>query len=190
MQPAEAIKQRIFGRYFEDGVFWAVGRLKKGEPEWFTERPTDAPEPTLYHVRYALTLRGSEQPILPVSMLDDWGNEINKLKLYQWLRDEGDLYPRSEVFGFDLTGKETQNFVREIELNDKYPMYIFTDVDQPIEDAQRINTVVIITDAVADRAAIKPPKTVPQPLRRARVEWYGVSPEAAASLQQSVFFKR
>ena len=190
MQPVEAIKQRIFGRLFEDGVLWAAGRMKGGEPEWFTEVPDGAPEPTLYYVRYALTVRGSEKPILPVSLLDDWGNELGKLKLYKWLRDEGDLYPRSEVFGFDLTGRETQTFVRELELLDSYPCYVYTAPDQPIESGQRINTVVIVSDLVAETSPIKPPKTVPQPLRRARVEWRGVPLTQSQTLQNTLFFMK
>lgn len=190
MQPSEAIKQRIFGRIYEDGVLWAAGRIRSGETEWFNDIPPTAPEPTLYYVRYALTERGTEAPILPSSLLDDWGNEITKLKLYKFLRDEGDLYPRSEVFGFDLEGRERQNFVRELELFEKYPCYVYTDVNQPIESGQRINTVAVITDTVTEIGPIKPPKTVPQPLRRSRVEWYGVPSTEAEILQNSSFFNR
>ncbi|MGH2538744.1 MAG: hypothetical protein ACRDHL_15250, partial [Candidatus Promineifilaceae bacterium] len=76
-------------------------------------------------VSYALPLLDSGQ-ILPELVLDDWGREIKGLALYAWLREQGQRFPRAEVFGFDSQGDALQCFVREIDLTAGLPLYAHT----------------------------------------------------------------
>ena len=63
-------------------------------------------------LRYALVRQGTEEHILPAFLLDDWGAEIKGLALYRWIEEQGDYFPRAELFGFDAGGGETQVFLR------------------------------------------------------------------------------
>lgn len=154
-----AIKQKVFGHFIVDkhyAVLWL------GEDDGMT--------PAVY-LRYGLTLRGIETSIFPAFALDDWGQERKKLELYKWLRNEGDRFPRSEVFGFDENGKEVQHFLREIELYWKYPTYAYKTKSEPIPDGTLLTHIIVTNDAVNGVVKMEDKPPVKAPLRRARVVW-------------------
>ncbi|MCA9982085.1 MAG: hypothetical protein KDD89_14675, partial [Anaerolineales bacterium] len=85
--------QKTHGRVHElaNGFLW----LELLPPPAETEA-----EPEAVFLRYALTEMGTERPIFPAVVLDDWGRENKQLGLYHWIREEGDMFPRAEVFGY------------------------------------------------------------------------------------------
>jgi hypothetical protein len=78
------VKQSIPGRLIIDGDNAA---LILGDPN----------EGARVYLAYALITQGPENRILPSFVLDDWGNEIRDLQLYEWIRANALQYPRAEV---------------------------------------------------------------------------------------------
>ncbi len=160
-----SIRQKIFGKLL----------LDQGDPAlWLAEEGAShaalVAEPL--YLRYAVTIRGPESLVFPALVLDDYGNEIRKLKLYAWVRKEGDYHPRSDLFGFDLAGNETQNFVRELEIYFKYPLFVYASLEAPLQAGVRVSKVLLLNDSVGEREKGFRPKTVKTPLRHAAVEWW------------------
>lgn len=159
-----AIRQKIFGQLFvskAQTVLWLFDEEVAGVD--------------MVYLRYGLTLRGTEKTIFPAFALDDWGNEYGRLPLYKWLRQEGDRFPRAEVFGFDDTGRETQHFLREIELHWSYPLFAYTTKNTPISDGTLIQTVVITNESVEMPVQLPKRPVQPTPLRNSRVQWWHAS---------------
>jgi hypothetical protein len=130
------------------------------------------------YLRYAVVVRGPEDHVLPAVLLDDWGKEISGLKIYGFLREQGDQFPRAEIFGFDLDGSETQLFVRSLELVSRLPCYAYTDVNAPLAEGVRL-AAILLPDADTS-VAVKIQKAgetgMKRPLRSAQVQWWRVPP--------------
>ncbi len=127
----------------------------------------------------ALVIRGPDDHFFPGLLLDDWGNEIRGRKLYRWLRDYGDQFPRAEVFGFERTGEESQLFVRALELYVRYPLYGLAGEGGSVADALPISAVLLPDASVAEPTPFKKPSSeeVAFPLRQTMVKWWRVSAE-------------
>lgn len=97
------------------------------------EEPT-ANTPELF-LRFALVVQGVEWPLLPAFLLDDWGREQRRLSLLHWVYENGDHFPRAEIFGFwHKPGDgwvETQLFVRDLDLMSRWPVFAFSDPFAP-----------------------------------------------------------
>lgn len=128
--------------------------------------------PVALYARYALVLCGSDAPFFPAFLLDDWGNEIRGRKLYAWIQRQGHLYPRAELFGFDHHGREAQRFVREIEINERYYCYAYTDKQADIDAGCLVQHILIADDKATTIESIKPPPQIKSPLLSARVHWH------------------
>jgi hypothetical protein len=129
------------------------------------------------YLAYALITQGPGHQILPASLLDDWGNEIGGLDLYNWIHEHGLRFPRAEVFGFSPSGQEEQYFLRDLELFAKYPVYAYAGESDPV-NAGVLLGAILITDSTSSTAqAIEPPDDLVAPLREAQVSWWRVGPE-------------
>ena len=140
-------------------------------------RPAVETADVLY-LRYAFVTQGVESHILPAFVLDDWGKEIKWLELYEWVREYGDQFPRAEVFGFDLSGKTTQVFLRELDLVSKLPCYAYPAKETPLAAGSLVEAILLPDPGVTTvEKAKRPPATeVGQPLRSARVSWWRATP--------------
>ncbi|MFW5940296.1 MAG: hypothetical protein ACOC8X_00960 [Chloroflexota bacterium] len=146
-----------------------------------TAQSSERRTPNLVYLRYALVVRGSERHIFPGLVLDDWGRERTTLSLYRWIFDEGQRFPRAELFGWRSTGEQTQIFLRDLEIFFKYPCYAFTSADAPVKDGLRLRVVFIPdTDHEGAPRDIEAPQNIPWPLRHASVLWRRANPETLA----------
>lgn len=138
---------------------------------------SDGSAPTVT-LAYALSTLGPEEHVLPALVLDDWGNEKRSLETYQWIRDEGQRFPRAEVFCYGLDGEKRQQFLREFDLTVNFPCYAIDSVDAP-STARRVRAFVITGDAGEVVRLRQAPDDIGYPLRAARVAWWQVPPEIA-----------
>lgn len=166
MQP---VQQRVQGK-----VVTANGRsallLRDLQPA--------AEAPDLLYLRYAFVLMGPEAHVFPAFVLDDWGNEIRGLKLYRWVRENGNEFPRATIFGFEADGSDTQIFAREIELYFKLPCFVAAASDAPVTAQTRLHAVMLPTAGVTTPEKIKRPSPMKRPLRSASVDWWQIPPNA------------
>lgn len=129
------------------------------------------------YLRFALPLQGVERPIFPAFVLDDWGKEIRGLALYDWLEQYGPQFPRAELFGFELTGRDTQHFLRDFELYFNYPCYLYANRHDPVPAGTPLTTILLPTPHhQGPPTPTKAPAGTPLPLRRAAVHWLLINP--------------
>jgi len=178
------IKQKISGRLevLPDRVvvWWANGASARdassSDASSTNASSTNAaanPAPNIY-LSFALVTLGPEEHVLPSFLLDDWGTEIKSLKLYRWIREYGEQFPRAELFGYGVNGESHQHFLRELELQSPYPCYAFEATDVPLVEA-KIVTDLYIPDLTASAARpIAMPPEIEYPLRGAAVRWWTV----------------
>ena len=121
-----------------NGTLWRY-KAEDGAPA--TALLLDETAPPLY-LRFALVIMGSEDHVLPAFLLDDWGNEIKGATLYSWLRENGNAFPRAEVFGFAPDGREVQHFVREFELYVRWPCYAYANGDAPLSSGLLLTRIL------------------------------------------------
>lgn len=139
-------------------------------------------------LRYALITQGVEEHIFPAFLLDDWGNEKKGASLYQWIYEEGQRFPRGEIFGFEQTGEETQCFLRELEIYFKLPAYAYPAVDSPVTAGVLLSRVLIpASEPLETPERISPPAGLPWALRRARVDWWRVDPRKLPDLDFAIY---
>jgi hypothetical protein len=167
----KAIREKVQGKIYEKGGRIAVW-LRQGEE---AVEGVDVQE---FYLRYALTVMGPETHVFPALLLDDWGNEIKKLGLYKWIRDNGELSPRAELFGFTSEGQSSQWFLRELELYFKYPLYVFPTRETALNEGKLVSVVMVTGDPEMQPEQIKRPAELDAPLRRSDVAWWRVPPSA------------
>lgn len=147
---------------FDDGVALRLGNSINSQ--------------TVY-LAYALVTQGPELQILPSALLDDWGNEISGLRLYEWIEENGLKFPRAEVFGVDTNGRPVQYFLRDLELFGKYPVYAFSTEDSPDDSGRHVGSILMVSDVTTDPVPAQPPDGISRLLRRGKVNWWLVGPE-------------
>ncbi len=132
-------------------------------------------------LRYALIARGSQEHILPALLLDDWGHEKRTLALYQWIFEEGQRFPRAELFGYDMLGEEAQLFLRAIEVYDKLPVYVYP-AKHSLIPSGRLLEHFFLSDKVWEGRPLQvdAPDGISFPLRRAKATWWRVNPAMLA----------
>ncbi len=139
------ITQHIHGR-FQDNTLTLISAAPEGKTA------------VSLHILFPFITRGDEIHIFPSSVLDDWGMEIKGMGLYEWMHENGEYFPRAELFGVGENGRFIQEFLRGLELNFRFPCYLYqTDKHIPI------NTIIL--------PATMQSKQLPYPLRRAKVTW-------------------
>lgn len=137
------------------------GRFQDGTLTLLNAVPTEKTAVSL-HLLFPFITRGDEIHIFPTSVMDDWGTEIKGTKLYDWVQENGEQFPRAEIFGVDGNGRSTQEFLRGLELYFRFPCYLHTK-DNPSSNHVPIKTIIL--PETMQR------KTLPHPLRRANVRW-------------------
>ena len=138
---------------------------------------SDKPNPEsndLLYLRFAFVTRGMGDHIFPSFILDDWGREIRGLKLYEWVRENGERFPRGEIFGYEQDGRETQCFLRELELYARLPTYAYKNVEQPVTTGSLLNAVLLPEESAIVPYQVSKPVEVMRPLRSALVSWWRV----------------
>lgn len=134
----------------------------------------DQPDKQLF-LRYALVRQGTEELVYPRFILDDWGNEVPKAEMFDWIKEYGWQFPRAEIFGLDEDGEEGQWFLREFELYAKWRCVASPEKNTPIPDCWRIEAVLWPED-VAEVVKVKRPLAdqLNSPLRKSYVTWWHV----------------
>jgi hypothetical protein len=131
-------------------------------------------------LRYALVVRGPGDHIFPSLLLDDWGREISSLKLYSWIREYGESFPRGEIFGFEADGTETQAFLREMELMARYPCYAYRSETEPVEQGHLLTAILLPDPECREAKQLQRPAEISFPLSVARVSWWAVPASSSA----------
>ena len=129
------------------------------------------------YLAYALVTQGPGHHVLPSVLLDDWGNEIEQMRLYEWIKDNGLLFPRAEIFGESPSGESVQCFLRDLELFGKYPVYVFAADDAPDSSGTLIRAITVVDHDPSSSKSTLPPEWVGGQLRNAQVEWRHARPE-------------
>lgn len=127
---------------------------------------------TIY-LRLAFVTKGKGGNVFPSFIIDDWGREIRGIKLYEWVRVNGEKFPRAEIFGQEADGRETQCFLREVELYARLPTYAYNDKMQNIPEGRLLHSILLATSTETVKKLIKPPE-IKYPLKSARVNWWQV----------------
>lgn len=163
------ILQHVWGQIIEANGRHAL-LLTNATPEAATEASC--------YLCFAVVVQGPEDHILPAVVKDDWGNERRDLSVYAWLEEEGHRFPRSEIFGFDPDGAETQCFVRALELYARLPCYCFAYAGKqtPITDGKLLTAVLLPDETITTPQKVKRPSHLPAPLPNAAVSWWLVPP--------------
>lgn len=141
-----------------------------------TNPTPEAPTDTSLYLCFAVVVQGPEDHILPAVVKDDWGIEKRGLDVYAWLEEEGHRFPRTEVFGFDPDGTETQCFVRALELYVRLPCYAYTSKQSPVADGRLLTAVYLPDETVTTPQKIERPSRLPAPLANAAVSWWLIPP--------------
>ncbi|MEZ4511361.1 MAG: hypothetical protein R3C62_05775 [Chloroflexota bacterium] len=131
-------------------------------------------------LRYPLIQRGTEALLFPAFLLDDWGNEVRSLKLYEWIREFGEQFPRAEIFGVSQFGQETQLFLRDVELYAKLPCYVYTNRKADMETGVLLSGVLLPAEGTTDVVRVKRPGEIKRPLRSARLSWWQLPPQTTS----------
>jgi hypothetical protein len=158
------ITQRVAGTLIDDGQRVALLVEPGGDPE---------AGPVVF-LAYALTTQGIAAQVVPSLLLDDWGNEVKGLGLYDWIDQQGLRFPRAEVFGLSPAGEKAQYFLRDMELFAPLPAYAALDRALPIAEWQALQAVLVPDPALLAPQAGAVPEGLTGPLRRARVAWWRV----------------
>ncbi len=132
----------------------------------------DAESGNLIYLRFAFVTHGPGDPIFPSFILDDWGREIRGLKLYEWVWKNGERFPRGEIFGFEKDGRETQCFLRELEIYARLPTYAFQNDNQRVTEGALLNAVLLPEKSIDAPSQISRPEEIEQPLQSALVSWW------------------
>jgi hypothetical protein len=152
----KAIRQKVNGIILED---------EQGSLLW------DESADPLY-LRYAFVTLGPEEHILPALLLDDWGNEVKGLGLYEWVEENGLYFPRAEMFGFKPSGRKTQIFLRELDLVLKYRCYAYPTAETPLANGRLIETIYLPDNSITEPTPTKRPSNAPRLLSKAAVRWF------------------
>ncbi len=135
------------------------------------EKPEMDTAVSLY-LRFPFITIGPEEHIFPSYILDDWGHEIRGVEVYGWMVDNGDHFPRAELFGFEQDGSEAQCFVRGLEHYLKLPCYVYNDRQSPVDEGVLVRKIIIPDSDVAQLERIERPLHLERPLSSARVQWW------------------
>ena len=125
-------------------------------------------------LRLAFVVMGTEAPLFPSFLIDDWGGEVRGTSVYSWVRENGNQFPRAEIFGFDRQGNSVQCFVRELELYAKLLCFAFPNRETPLAEGRLVHAILLPDAAVSQVEKIKRPSPVKRPLASARVSWWQV----------------
>lgn len=168
-----AARQRIQGKLLQENGRFAL---------LLTNPKPDRDADDLHYLGFALVTLGREEHIFPSFLLDDWGNEIKGVKLFRWIRENGNEFPRAEIFGYEKDGSETQVFARALELYVTLPCYVYNSRTALVTEGSLLSAILLPDASVTEAQRIKRPSSdaMKRPLRSARVQWWQVPPGTTA----------
>lgn len=158
------IKEAIKGSVIVNGDQAAI-RLTSPESE------------DVIYLAYALVTQGPEYQILPSVLVDDWGNEIDGMRLYDWVKENGLHFPRAEVFGVTPNGAKAQYFLRDLELFTKFPVYAFAGADADDSSGIAVQAILVPDASVATHEVCDPLNEISPMLARGQLAWWRVNPQ-------------
>jgi hypothetical protein len=166
----KVVTQRVQGKLLqEDGR--AALLLLNVEPT--AEQTADS-----LYLRFAFVLRGVETSIFPAELLDDWGNSVKGWALYEWVLEYVDQFPRAEIFGFERNGRETQCFLRDLEVVEAVRCYAYSNKEMPLADGVLVEAILLPTAGVTSPEKIERPRIEgKRPLSAAKASWWQAPPE-------------
>ncbi|GJM42032.1 MAG: hypothetical protein DHS20C20_23140 [Ardenticatenaceae bacterium] len=169
---AKAVAKRVSGR-----LLWEYEAKQNGRTALLLTNPKpDRNAPDLLFLRFAFVMMGTEAPLFPSFLIDDWGGEVRGTAVYHWVKENGNQFPRAEIFGFDSQGNEVQRFVRELELYAKLPCVAYPNRETALAEGIPIHTILLPDEAVTEPTKIKRPSHLKRPLIGARVSWWQLPP--------------
>ena len=128
-------------------------------------------------LRFGFVFMGTEKPLIPSFLKDDHGNENHRLRLMEWVYQQGDMYPRSEVFGYEVNEArewvETQVFVRELELSIRFFTWVVEDLKAPPAGLP-VHRFAIFDRNVTEPTKIRKPEDWVLPLQRSRAACWAI----------------
>lgn len=168
---------RINGTIFEDELSGKVVRtVRIDEVLPKRDQPAPAGSERLY-LRFGFVFMGTEKPLIPSFLKDDHGNENHRLRLMEWVYQQGDMYPRSEIFGYELNDSrewvETQVFVRELELSIRFFTWVVEDLKAP-PAGLRVHRFAVSDQNVTEPIKIRKPESWVLPLQRAQATCWAI----------------
>jgi hypothetical protein len=166
----KAVGQRVGGRLLWEDEAGQDGRLAL----LLTHPQPEQDAANTFFLRFAFVIMGPETPLFPSFLIDDWGGEVRGRALYEWVQENGNHFPRAEIFGFDQHGASVQYFVRELELYAKLPAYVYPDRETPLPEGKLLNAILLPDEAVEVSQKIKRPSHLKRPLASAQVNWWQV----------------
>ncbi|WP_420644837.1 hypothetical protein [Candidatus Leptofilum sp.] len=167
---ARAVVKRVSGR-----LLWENEAKRNGRTALLlTDSQPDRDAVNLLYLRFAFVIMGTEAPLYPRFLIDDWGGEVRGTAVYQWVKENGNQFPRAEIFGFDGQGNDVQFFVRELELYAKLPCTAYPDRDVPLAEGVPVHAILLPDESVTEPNKIKRPSGLKRPLSAARVSWWRV----------------
>ncbi|MGB3713831.1 MAG: hypothetical protein WA996_05305 [Candidatus Promineifilaceae bacterium] len=137
-------------------------------------------------LRYALIELSAGSLFFPELLLDDWGHEIRTLELYRWIRENGTLFPRAEVFGYDFEGNDRQYYLRELDLLSGYPCYGYANFDEPLREGLEINFFVMAVDEPIQVQWVPDSGEITWPMSNAAVRWWQVNSKNSVAFAKSL----
>ncbi len=167
---AKAVAQQVCGK-----LMWENGAERDGRLALLLTNSKPEPDAAdLLVLRFALVLMGTEAHLFPSFLIDDWGGEVRGLALYDWVRENGNHFPRAEIFGFNRYGASVQYFLRELELYARLPAYVYPSRETPLEKGHQLSAILLPNAAVTTPEKIKRPSQLQRPLASAHVTWWQV----------------
>lgn len=141
-------------------------------------------------LRYALPQLGSDELVFPEIVLDDWGHERKNLPLYRWIYENGFQFPRAELFGYDINGHERQYFLRELDLQSKYPCFGYAENDTPLSEGIELSFIVIVREDSSQSEHLEAGSEIDWPMRNAAVEWWQETLGGVTKLVESLMMRK
>lgn len=141
-------------------------------------RPQEKTSDSVY-LRYAFRLLGTRASVFPGTILDDWGAEISGIKVYRWIRENGDAFPRAEIFGKNIDGVAEQYFIRELDLTMKIRCYAYASRDEELKKGRAIQNILFINPEAAAPIKRRRPAQLRRPVRGTRITYWEIPPLAA-----------
>lgn len=166
---AKAVGQQVWGKLLQE----TAGGNGRSALLLVDPKPEGESEQTLI-LRLAFVVMGTEVPLFPSFLVDDWGGEVRGTAVYSWVRENGNQFPRAEIFGFDRQGNSVQYFVRELELYARLLCFAYSNQQTPLADGQLVHAILLPDAAVHQPEKIKRPSAIKRPLASARVTWWQV----------------
>jgi len=163
---------RIYGKILVDKVDGrpiCTVRLDQILPK--RDEPLPAGSDRLW-LRFGFAFRGTENPLLPSFVKNDTGEEEHRLRFLEWVYNDGDRYPRSEIFGYELDHKgnwvDMQCFIRELELSHRFYTWVVDDLKGGPGDGLRVDRLGIVQDGITEPMRVKRPADWLLPLKRSQ----------------------